>query len=438
MEGTNGRDQEALLDYCHRLALAHRVRITDLLKAEIIPRTLISGALSTSRFSTEYAKTFNGYGKYATQVTECLQDLTGQTSLSCGTFLHWKPMLDHKGAGLLHPLRRWCPSCIAQAQDGGRPITYALIWSASIITHCPTHLTQLRQSCEACGATQPFISDHVPLGRCAQCDSPLGAREGLWGSDAPSERQLFFSNTVAEMIALGKRAQELARPEIFARSLKEVILSNFDGSNVKFEKEIGFRKNSISKWLRLEARPQFDLLMEVCYRIMVSPVDLLSGTFSSSGKTCEVRKCDVPVVKPRQRPSVTLESAIKSDVEIILQSESEYVEAVALAKKHGITVGYFKYWFPLHYQKITGHRRYVQSLQSKARVNALVARTQEKVRELYSIRPRMSRRQIGVALQSVGISMKDPRVRKAALEERDHLQSQLLENLQLQSEKNCR
>lgn len=425
MEGTDGRTQEALLDYCQRLARAHRVPITELLKAEIIPLTEIRGALYTNRFSTEYAKTFNGYCKYAAQVAKSLQTLTGQPSLDRGTFLHWKPVLDAKGSGLLHPERRWCRSCLAEAQDAGS-ITHALIWSVSIITHCPIHLTPLENCCDSCGATQPFISDNLPLGRCAQCGSPLGARDGLWSGGTFSDRQQFFGNAVSEMIAMGERAQELALPEVLSYRLHEVVKSHFSGSISQLEKEIGFRKQLISHWVRMESRPQFHLLLEMCYRMKISPVHLLSGAFAESGEACCIQQCEVHSVRSRRQPTDDLVTAIKADVDLVLESDSEFVEAKALAKKHGISIGYFKYWFPVQHKIITDHRRRVQNLLSRARIDRLETQTRAIVRELYSVSRRISRNRIGVALQSAGICIKDPVVRAAALEERERLQSQAI------------
>lgn len=425
MVGTDGPTQEALLDYCQRLAMAHRVSVADLLRAEIIPRTQIRGALYTNRFAKEYAKTFNGYCKYAAQIVESLQTLTGQTTLTCGTFLYWRLLLDAKGSGLLYPARRWCPSCIAIAQENGTPITHSLIWSVSIVTHCPIHLSPLRQSCGACGATQPFISNHLSLGRCAQCGSLLGTREGLWSGDPPSDKQRFFCNAVAEMIAIRERANELAQPEVLANRLSELVQSHFSGSISQLEREIGFRKQSISKWARMESRPQFNLLLEMCYRVTVSPVSLLSGSFEASGKACGIHMGEVPAVMPRRRPTDDLTTAITADVCLVLQSDSSYVDAIALAKKHGITVGYFKYWFPVQHQEITAHRRKVQNLLSRARIERLVMQTVAIVQKIFAVNKRISRRRIEIALQSAGICMKDPAVRIAALDERNRLQTQM-------------
>ena len=147
MEECGNRAQESLLDYCHRLAHAHRVKVIELLRAEVIPHTQIRGAMNSNRFSEEYAKTINGYGKYAVQIAEVLEELTGQASLACGTFAHWRPILDPKGNGLLNHIRQWCPSCLAEAHEGGWPVTFPLIWAVANITHCAIHLTRLRQTC---------------------------------------------------------------------------------------------------------------------------------------------------------------------------------------------------------------------------------------------------------------------------------------------------
>lgn len=426
MESGDGCRQEALLDYFQRLALAHRVSVFKLLKEEIIPLTQIKGALYSSRFAAEYSRTFNSHGKYAEQVADTLQNLTRQTTLANGTFLHWRPMLDKKGSGLLYPGRRWCPSCLAEAQNAGSSITHALIWAVSIVTHCPIHLSPLRQCCEACGAKQPFISDHLPLGRCASCGSFLGALEGLWSIDPPSARQSFFLNSVAEMIALGERAKELAQPEVLARRLKEVVDSNFDGKIGYLEKETGFRKYAVAKWAGMKSCPQFDLLLELCYRITVSPVDLLSGKFAESGRACIVHKIETPIATPRDKPTAVQIAAIKKEIQEIVSCESSYVTAKSFANKYGFTARYFKYWFPSQNQELTTHRRRVQNLLSRDRTERLMEQARDAVQELYSVSPRISRRRICNSLDAIGICMKNPAVRVAALDERKRLQSQLI------------
>lgn len=425
MDGSDGNTQEALLDYCQRLASAHCVSIKDLLRTEIIPLTQICGARFISRFSQAYAKTINGYGKYADQIAEALQELTMQPALTRGTFLHWKGIFDPKGSGLLHPQRRWCPSCLADAQEHGSLVSHALIWSVSVVSHCPIHLTPLRDICEQCGMAQLFLSDQAALGRCSHCGAPLGAPDGLWSYVAPSERQQFFSKAVAGMIAMGDRAQELAKPELLAARLKEVVQLHFGGSIRHLEREIGYRKTSTAKWFRMEARPQFNLLLELCYRISVLPVDLLSGEFIQSAQECHIRKLDTPAVQPHKKPDEAMAKEIPTEILLICESDSEYVNATDFCKKHGISVGYLKYWFPESYNALTSHRRRVQALLTQAKIERLEAETRAIVRRLYADSANIPRRRIAVALSAAGISIQNPLVRAAAFDERERLESQL-------------
>jgi hypothetical protein len=60
--------------------------------------------------------------------------------LGRGTFLHWRHLFDGKGAGLLHPTRRWCPSCLAEGSaSSGDGLAQPLLWACTVVTHCPVH-----------------------------------------------------------------------------------------------------------------------------------------------------------------------------------------------------------------------------------------------------------------------------------------------------------
>jgi len=423
MEGTDGRDQESLLDYCQRLAAAHTVPILQFLKAEIIPCTEIRSAIFTTGFSREYSKTFNGYGKYAEHLSCALGKLTMVEDLRRGTFLNWRPMFDPKGGGLLHPKRRWCPSCIVQARDSNRPISHSLIWSSAAITHCPIHATSLCEACPSCGSAQHFLGDALVLGHCCNCGSFLGQKDGLWEFSPPTSRQCFMMAAVAEMISLGQHAGNIALPSVFADSVKAYCEARFDGSVLRLEREIGFRKQSILKWVSMQTRPQFDQFLELCYRVDVMPTQLLSSQLDGTAYRRPLRSEAVPVVHSRPKLSEAAVAALRMDCENALQSMDTYVAANAMAARHGLRPLTFKYRYPELYAQISAHGKQVLNNQSLKRQEREKALATQIVQRLYDEDRRITRHRLDVAFFAAKLSLRNPELRAIAFAERSRLEN---------------
>lgn len=424
LAGIDGSNREALLGYMHRLAHEHVVPIHQLLKREVLSKTDIRAARFTASFSKTHSKTINGYGKYADQMSAALEELTLVGNLKDGTFLHWRGLFDGKGTGVLHPKRRWCANCLSESADAGTPIVHSLIWSAFVVAHCPIHMTPLRQCCPSCGSEQLFVSDASALGRCTQCGAFLGLREGLWDCPQPSERQRFMSECVADMISLGVSAASLASREVLVPRLKEFALATVSGGVRKLEREIGFRKHSICKWIEDGNRPQFDQFMEMCFRCGVPPVKLLDGTWSTSGQIPRIRKEAVPI---RQQHKVLTPEQLENliaDIERLLQLDNEFEDAIVVAHRHGITFSAFKNRYGKLYEKVAAHRLRVRSKLHAERFARQEAAALEVIRQLHAARVRMIRPNVEAAMRSKGMTLKDPRLRAIAFAERARLEAE--------------
>ncbi len=424
LEGQGSQNQESLLGYAHRVADAHVIPIIKLLKAEVIGRTDMRSAWFTSGFSKKYAKTINGYGKYADQMSQALEELTLNDNLRSGTFLHWRGLFDGKGTGVLHPKRRWCANCLNEDKEAQSPIIHRLIWSSYPVNHCPTHETPLRSDCPSCGSEQLFVSDAVALGRCCQCGAFLGLKEGLWDCPALEAREQFMVTAVAQMIAMGPSAMALASIETFIDQIKAFADRVVGGRVPKLEREIGFRKDSICRWTAMGKKPQFDQFLELCFRVNVLPTELLDGTWAKSTEQRAVQKMEVPIREHHKILSQAELVALRDDVEQLVASDSRYEDAIVVAARHGITMASFKNRYADIYAKVAQHRIRVRTLLREQRFQIQQEKTVEVVRQLHRNGARLPRGLIEVGMREAGMTLKDPRLRKIAFAERARLEAE--------------
>ena len=109
MIGVGTPGQEALSSYLVRLANLHSVNPNVLVSRVLFPLTTIERNSVAGNFSSIYAKTMNGIGKYAMEFSTALAQLTCRSELAFGTCLPWRDVLDSKAVGLLSPHPRCAP-----------------------------------------------------------------------------------------------------------------------------------------------------------------------------------------------------------------------------------------------------------------------------------------------------------------------------------------
>lgn len=415
LEGCGTSHQESLLSYFHRLARAHNVHVVDLLQKVVVPRTDIRGAWFTSRFSSAYIKTANGYVKYAQQLVDALEALTLRSELRHGTFLPWLPLVDPHGGALLHPRPRWCPSCIAEQLESSGTVRFPLIWSCAAVEHCAVHLSALHARCPWCEAPQLFLSDLVSMGRCTSCKAVLGRRDGLWDK-RPTARQRFLLDGAAAMVEASTGAERHAHPVFFSRALSGLMEAYFGGSINKFEKALGVSKQTAEAWIKGSARPRFGTFLEICYRLDVPPLRLLSADFEPSMHGGQIRRSDTVVAGRPKQVSAEQRVGLKADVERIV-GEGRYATAKEVAAKNGLSALRFKYAERETFDRLVEHSSSVRHARSEAKLAAKCDRAREVVRGLFSVTTHLTRGGVGKAIQAAGLCMLHPEVRRAALDE---------------------
>lgn len=406
-------DEEGQLSYLHRLARRHQVRIKDLMVKIILPETAIKGVPCSYRFTSEYARSVNGYGKYATELHGALSRLTLVPNLDRSTFLPWRHLFDGKGAGLLHPTRRWCPCCIADGStssvDGH---AHPLLWSCAVITHCPIHGCPLVDACLKCQARQAQVSDSYVYGRCGACGASLGWRAGLLEDHQLSDRQLFVAKAVRQMIATGSNAIDIAKPENFAAGLRNVAKQTHGGVITQLARAIHFDYKVMSQWTLLENRPRFDSFIETCYRLGAMPLDLLQS--STQALEPQLRPGSLPLKRPFHKLTDAQLQQVKEAIATVVSSEETYLSAKQLAANFGTSVGHLRYQLPHDHRRLVEHRLRLKAAETQRKVAEKLATVKSVVRELAGHGNFISARKLCAALAAKGISVLCAQVRTAA------------------------
>ncbi|CAN7336212.1 TniQ family protein [Caballeronia sp. LjRoot29] len=421
LAGRGTPQQEALLGYFHRLALAHQVPARTFFREVVLPASAIQAGKHLTSFYSKYSKTCNGYGKYASTLSSTLMTLTRATGLEDGTLLAWAPLLSPpSGAAKSSP--EWCPSCLHHSLETGGPIIWQLAWAIVGATDCSVHLTRLKDSCIRCGLKQRFVSDAIALGRCVHCSAFLGFREGLLDDEKSGARDIFATRSINEMVMLGADASTYAAPEILGYRLGQVASIVSDGTLPGLATAVAFDKGIVSRWARGEAKPGLNYLLEFCFRIHITPVKLLKGEFPAVVKT--PRQYKRPMRRPKVAITYPFATQLVREVDRMVRDDQTFVTAKALAAKYGITIGYFKYWLPDQYQRLTEHRRLVQMRLTRTKAIQEASLAREIVRQLAETSHHLPQRKIDAALCLHKLSILDRNVREAALNERDRIRAE--------------
>lgn len=415
-DGGPQSDLESLLSYLHRLARRHQVKIKDLMVKVVLPETSIQGVPCSYRFTSEYARSINGYGKYSSELHRVLTALTQVPDLGRGTFLSWRHLFDGKGAGLLHPTRRWCPSCLAEGSaSSGDGLAQPLLWACTVVTHCPVHGCPLVETCLKCGAKQAQISDGFTFGRCSACGAFLGWRSSLFESNGLSERQLFVNKAVRQMIAANENVADIARPENFGAGLRCVAKQTHQGVLAQLARAIQIDYKVMLEWIQLEKRPRFDSFIETCYRLGAMPLDLLQS--STEALIPQLRPGSQPLKRPFHKLSAEQLQRAKDVIHGLLDSDDQFVSAKRFAAEIGTSVGHLRYQLPDEYRLLVEHRLKLKAAESQRRAAEKADAVRLVVGDLVQNGRYVSTRMLSSALAEKGISVLCPKVREVAKDE---------------------
>jgi hypothetical protein len=227
--GLGAGDVEGLTSYICRLAEAHCVSPTNLLRYQIEPAAGNGRVKATKSVNLQSHP--SGDNRVAVRYVQALEYLTMQQNLSELTLSSWlmgkRPigniltsLFVNRPISMLKTCREWCPYCFQEWQNSDREIYEPLLWSLSLVAICPHHDRWLERVCPHCSKIQPIFAAKTRVGRCSHCHAWLRveAKDLDRDGDLSEERKVWLSwlaDRVFVLIAAPKhRPTEAIRTEI--------------------------------------------------------------------------------------------------------------------------------------------------------------------------------------------------------------------------------
>jgi len=411
ISGTSGRDQETLLDYAQRLAVEHCVNVRDLFGRVILPVVNLPGLITGgSRFGQRYLLNCNGHNKYANQFLFAMEQLTMRSDLSSGTLIPWGPLIDPRCRGLLAPSRRWCPLCIDEQKVKGA-IRHHLVWMVKAVDICPIHHTHLHSNCQICGNKQPNVHDAIARGNCTHCGASLSTclLDGAPAAQA-TPKAIYIANAVSEMIGHASTAHLYAKPALLVQRLT-VIAENLTGSSLyKLESLLKLPKKAIGN----PGRRSLGLLLDISYRLNLTPLELLAGT-----KLPIIDNVNSHALFRQKTKSIySIETALIEQVDECLQRalsvNNRITTKVQICNEVGILLSFFSSRFPQVVARLREHNNAIRPGIQRAAKDKRISRTKEAMQGLFSNGGPYTARAMNKAMQKKGVSRLDPELRSIA------------------------
>jgi transcriptional regulator with XRE-family HTH domain len=272
---------ECLTSYINRLAWSYRISPHILVAQEIVPHLSRSYSLQSSPialrvFSQQRALSINGVGETSTDWFTTVEKLTKQPGLRKLTLGKWTSGLPYRR--LLRAVPAWCPSCYTEWQAKNVPIYQPLIWMLRIATSCVQHRRKLEEQCSRCQNRQLVFPSKTQPGHCTQCGSWLGLSVEVTEESEIEEEELAWQvwvvKTIEELRTVSVTSDTISWKRI---GINLASCLKVRGDITTFSRSMGVSKSLISDWQRLENTPSFLKVLEICYAIDISPLQLMSG-----------------------------------------------------------------------------------------------------------------------------------------------------------------
>jgi hypothetical protein len=268
---------ESLTSYIQRLAWAYRVNPRVLVAEVILPHLrdrYYADPSHLGSFSRTRSMSINGIGEVAQDWAEVLEQLTRRSELRFLTLRPWADGLP--GWGLQRNAPQWCPTCYEEWREQKQPVYQPLLWTLQAGTLGLRHAQPLVEHCPVCQKLQSAIASKRQLGYCTQCQTWLGSKPKKEAS--VNDHDLLNWQTwvvsAVEELSLASRAfgslpwSELSKGR--AACVKAV------GGGRAFGRLMKASKMVASAWLNKQRTPSFSSVLERCYVLNVSPLQLMT------------------------------------------------------------------------------------------------------------------------------------------------------------------
>lgn len=305
---------EGLASYVTRLAQAHAVHVSTLVR-EVIAPAFVAAYPDQARRKVTAASLImiNGLNDFNDRVSSVLANLTLQPGLDRLTLLAWRDLLAN--TQLLRETRAWCPACYTHWHTTQSPVYDPLIWSIALVQTCPYHDCPLLFRCPQCQSSQPIIPNAPILDHCRQCGHWLAAHPGVInrravsvdhpsGLPPPTLSQLIATRRndwICDLFIYTAQQFQYPLPGQFGRILSRRIAQLGSQALAHLTHQIPTSNGTALKWMKGTAQPRLELFLRVCECLGVLPSQLLSeswpATYAAPDHFAQLPRSKLPAIQ---------------------------------------------------------------------------------------------------------------------------------------------
>lgn len=277
--GIGTPDTESLLSYCCRLAAAHCITVSELIRKVTV--TMAWPPRSEKGYSW-FKSNINGCGDIASQWSHALSELTSVARLDTLTLVPWRNVISEQGLRA-HP-SRWCPGCFAQDRAEGRTSYFRLIWDIYTVDVCPSHGMQLTDVCQECERNDSRNSmSYVIPGWCTSCGAFLGDARPVVSPDAAG---IWKASQIGAMLAAQSILNTPVCRDPMITGIRCLVAMLDDGKSAVFARRLGLNKSTVHYWLIQHGTPGIAAHLRIASQTGVPLANLLLGDVQAVQDPC--------------------------------------------------------------------------------------------------------------------------------------------------------
>ncbi len=410
---------ESLTSFISRLAEAHCVPVRKLVLHIILPLFGKSYLPSMAEDSNTTAfwkdsSAFNGTSTSAGELVCVLERLTHHDNLRFLTMLPWAEALSCRY--LTRRTKAWCPCCYQEWLEEGMPIYDPLLWGLEVVTLCLRHTCRLQEYCPHCKRRMTMLAAQVIPGHCSQCRAWLGITSVLedCDSDAGVEGELHWQryvvHTVGELLAASPALPSPPRREKFAQAIAEYLEYCADGKVSVLARKLRLSRRTIRDWKQGLQIPQLESLLQCCYLLDVSPLDLFNANVSMSKGVSQKALAEQLEVKGKvkKRYRVLRAEEIRKELEAeLLMQRSPPSPMIAVARRLKYDHSFLRRHFPELCRAISDRYRAYRKKKREERRQTILDEVRETTFSVHAQELYPSQERVRLLLAKPG-SMKEP------------------------------
>lgn len=323
--GLGTAETESLTSYVRRLAAAHVVSPSTLLRFEVLePHRRSAGQRHQVMAPVLCTESINGARRSTRILVDALEELTGVSRVRETSLLDRDRAVCFDGA--FRDFRAWCPECLADGTPYDR-----LLWSFSAIKTCVRHERPLEDRCprKHCGEPhRPWHRSASPDG-CPFCGERLDHPATGGRRPEPAAKELVLRDLLALLLT-----GSAVTPDMVARGAAALL----DGRTwSEVAQMTAVSRTTLCGIRRQSLRPNVDVLL----RLVAASGESVADFLAHPARRIVTRR--LPAVKsstPAQgrvlvHPSAVLERALR---DALARPEWQIPSAKGFARDHATTV----------------------------------------------------------------------------------------------------